>query len=228
MPVGYNPEVRSSITVAFGRFIRGWFYDWHLVLLINFNVPESSFVAYAKQYIDGGQATDASARSEAEAIRQNLYRIIWSRLVDHFQTFLANLLFEVLSANPALIEAAAKAAKLRKTPTDATTAARLIHGFRTYQTVFAAIGCPLPLTESRHATLKHAIDLRNVIVHAAGVDDTGRFVQPPGDAQGTDVIPGISFDQLAAVEKAVREVADETDDLAVSRFGIGGPPDRAK
>jgi hypothetical protein len=222
------PGMRSTITVAFGRFIRGWFYDWHLVLLINSNVPEPAFRAYAKQYIEGGGGSEESIGIEAEAIKQNLYRIVWSRLVDHFQTYLANLLFEILTAKPNLIQIAADAAKLRKTPVDAAGAARSIHGFGKYLTVFAALGCSLPLTQDRRATLKHAIELRNVIVHAAGVDDKGKFIKAPPGVSGTDLIPGISFEQLVNVERAVREVADEADAQAVSIFGIGGKPDRSK
>ena len=212
-------SMHAQTSTAFRRFIRGWFYDWHLVLIINFNIRQKAFEDYATQYIQ--TQTPATAADEAENLRQNLYRIVWIRLVDHFQTYLAGVLFAILTRQPDLIRIAADAAKLKAKPKSAAKAARTIRGFTTYQAVFSAINAPLAMNSQQKQAIAHGIKFRNLIVHAEGVDERGEFVKMPDDAEDIDILPGIAFDQLFSLESAVRAVAEQAGATLVDKFQIG-------
>jgi len=207
-------------SIAFRRFIRGWFYDWHLIMLINQAIPRTAFEAYAEQSMHPRASHPDAVRDEAENIRQNLYRIVWTRLVDHFQTYLTNALFAILDRRPDLLAVASRAGGLKKPAKTVAEAARKIRGFERLQTVFAAIGVPLATSEEQRRIIAHGIKFRNLVVHAEGVDEEGEFIDTPDDAAGVDLIPGIVFDQLAGLEAAVRVVAEQTDALAIATFGI--------
>jgi len=218
-----NPTTR-----AFSSFANARYFDLHLLQLINKQLSEQDFLDYVNEQFNPPPASESEAQASANALRQYVYQIHWTRAIDAFLRYIVDVLRDVLRCQPKIMSSSDS----KLTYEDVFEAPDLdslisfmiektvnsMGGLKQMEAWFAKRKIPLKVTDQERKVLSEAVATRNLIVHNAAIVNQ-KYVKDfkwrgfnIGDRRG------IGIDELFLVEALVRAVTTNTDAAIAAKF----------
>jgi hypothetical protein len=173
-------------------------------------------------------ATEAEARDSAEALRQYIYQIHWTRTVDAFQRYIIDVLRDVLRCQPKIMSSSDSKLTFEEVLT-ASDLESLISsmiektvtsmvGFKQIEAWFQKRKIPLEVTDEERPILGEAIATRNLIVHNAAIVNQKYVDEFAWKGFPVGVGRGIQVDELFLLEMLMKNVVMTTDAAIVAKF----------